>query len=125
MEFSSQKPIFLQICDILLDKVLNNELVAGARILSVREFASSVLVNPNTVQRAYTELQTKGIIEQQRGVGYFITKEAKQFTLSLRKTEFRQVQLPQLLHQMQLLGITWQELQQMQLSFEDKNEKIH
>lgn len=111
MDFNTQKPIFLQICDLILEKILKHELVGGERIASVREMASIMLVNPNTVQRAYTELQSKGILVQQRGVGYFLTPDVRHITLNIRKDEFMRVQLPSFLHQMQTLGISWDEIQ--------------
>jgi len=111
MDFNSQKPIFLQIYDLVLEQILNNELTEGERIASVREMAVITLVNPNTVQRAYAELQAKGILTQQRGVGYFIASGAKTLALNIRKDEFMCIQLPLLLRQMKLLGISWEELQ--------------
>ena len=113
MEFNTQKPIFLQICDIIIDKILCDELPAGDRIASVRDFGEKMLVNPNTVQRAYCELQNHGIIIQQRGIGYFITPNGKELAKNLRRQEFMRVQLPQLLHQMKVLGISWHELTQI------------
>lgn len=120
MEFNTHKPIFLQICDYIMDKILTNELMAGSRMLSVRELAASISVNPNTIQRAYTDLQTQGIIEQQRGIGYFITENAKDLALVLRREEFMKVHLPLILHQMETLNITWQDLQAMQQTLTSK-----
>lgn len=111
MDFNNQKPIFLQIYDLILERTLKHELIGGERIASVREMASTMLVNPNTVQRAYTELQNKGILTQQRGIGYFLTQDAQNIALSIRKDEFLRIQLPSFLHQMQTLGISWDEIQ--------------
>lgn len=113
MDFNTQKPIFLQICDLILERILKHELIGGERISSVREMASAMLVNPNTVQRAYTELQSKGILMQQRGIGYFLTPDAQNITLKLRKDEFIRIQLPSFLEQMQTLGISWSEVQML------------
>ena len=111
MEFNNQKPIFLQIYDLILERILNHELIENSRIASVREMASAMLVNPNTVQRAYSELQAKGILIQQRGIGYFVAVAARTLALNIRKDEFIRVQLPIFLHHMQTLGISWEELQ--------------
>ena len=120
MEFSPQKPIFLQICDFLIDKILLGEFSTGARVPSVRDLAGTLSVNPNTVQRAYAELQTKELFEQQRGVGYFITQQAKEVAIHLRRDEFVQIQFPLLLHQMETLKITWQDLQDLQQQCKEK-----
>lgn len=114
MEFNSPKPIFLQICDIISDKVLNSELEEGSRIPSVRDMAEQMSVNPNTVQRAYTELQAKGVIEQQRGIGYFIANNGKNLAQQIRRAEFIHIQLPLLIHQMKTLNISWEELKDIQ-----------
>ncbi len=110
MNFNTERPIFLQICDLILEQILNNELIEGSRIASVREMASAIIVNPNTVGRAYIELQAKGILTQQRGVGYFIASDAKQLALTIRRDEFMHVQLPILLRQMKTLGISLEDL---------------
>ncbi len=64
MVFNHPKPIFLQICDYLVDKVLVDEFIGGARVPSVRDLAVTMGVNPNTILRTYAELQSKGIFEQ-------------------------------------------------------------
>ena len=110
MEFIIQKPIFLQICDIVIDKILTDTVLSGERLLSVRDMGESISVNPNTVQRSYAELQHKGIIEQKRGVGYFVSSNAKEIALQIRKDEFIQTQVPQLVNQMKIIGITLEEL---------------
>lgn len=114
MEFNSPKAIFLQICDIVLDKILADELQNGNRIPSVRDLGETISVNPNTVQRAYSELQQRGIIEQQRGIGYFISHNGKELAQKMRRDEFMQIQLPLLIHQMKMLDISWNELQEIQ-----------
>lgn len=111
MDFTTGRPIFLQIYDLVLEQILNNELIEGERIASVREMAINMQVNPNTVQRAYTELQAKNILIQQRGIGYFIAVEAKSQALIIRRDEFMRIQLPLLLRQMKALGISWEDLQ--------------
>ena len=77
MDFTTQKPIFLQIYDLVLEQILNDGLAEDSRIASVREMAVSVQVNPNTVQRSYQWLQDEEIILQKRGIG-FISVEASQ-----------------------------------------------
>ena len=56
MEFNSNKAIYLQISDIICEKILSGELKADDRIPSVREYGASIGVNPNTVMRTYEKL---------------------------------------------------------------------
>ena len=77
MEFNSNKAIYLQISDMICDQILSGALAADDRIPSVREYGASVGVNPNTVMRTYEKLTNEGIIYNKRGIGYFISAEAK------------------------------------------------
>ena len=113
MEFNNTKPIFLQIHDTLIEQLLIGELFPRSRVLSVRDMAEKISVNPNTVQRAYTELQNSGIIEQQRGIGYFITANANELALQIRRDEFMRYFLPQLINQMKILNLSWDDLKSM------------
>jgi DNA-binding transcriptional regulator YhcF (GntR family) len=110
LEFQNGKSIFLQIADTITDKVVSGEFPAGEKIPSVRELASQMGVNPNTIMRTYSELQTMSIIENQRGIGYFVNPEAKKIILHGKKEEFFSKILPDFLRQAALLGITSNEL---------------
>jgi len=110
MEFQNGKSIFLQIADTITDKVVSGEFPAGEKIPSVRELASEMGVNPNTIMRTYSELQAMSIIENQRGIGYFVNPEAQKLILQGKKEEFFNKELPDFLKQASLLGITSSEL---------------
>ena len=94
MEFNENKPIYLQLADKIMDDVLQLDLNQDNRLLSVREYAAQVGVNPNTVNRAYTWLQDKGIIFNRRGIGYFFEADAKEKIIQQRKKYFMEVELP-------------------------------
>lgn len=110
MDFKNQSPIFIQIADLVMNAVLSGQLKTGDRIESVREMASKVQVNPNTVQRAFAYLQDRGIIFNQRGVGYFIDPEALNRTRTLKKEEFMEQYLPEFIKRMKLLNIQLDDL---------------
>lgn len=109
MEFNAHKPIYLQICSQIYEKILNGELKAEDRILSVRELGAELGVNPNTIMRSYEALQNSGIIYNKRGIGYFISPEAKDLVMNQMKTEFINDELPEIVRKMKLLGITQEE----------------
>lgn len=123
MDFQNQYPIFMQIADLIMDAVLEQKLRAGDRVQSVREMAATVQVNPNTVLRAFTYLQDKGVILNQRGIGYYITDEALDKAQSLKKQEFIQRYLPELFKRMNLLGISLEDLEKLhdQHNFKSSN----
>ena len=62
MEFKSHQPIYLQIYFHICEMILNDKFKIGEKIMSVREMAIEVGVNPNTVMRSYELLQSKNIV---------------------------------------------------------------
>lgn len=111
MEFKNSKSIALQIADSLSERILHGKISIEERIPSVRELAAEMGVNPNTIVRSYAELQVKGIISNQRGIGYFVEKDAKKIIEEWRRQEFFDTELPEFVHQMNLLGISYADLE--------------
>ncbi|PZR03372.1 MAG: GntR family transcriptional regulator [Flavobacterium psychrophilum] len=110
MEFNNNKSIFLQIADSLTDQIANGLLAPGEKIPSVRELAADMGVNPNTIMRTYNELQSADIIENKRGIGYFVNVEARNKIMERKKEEFFRDVLPGFIKQASLLGITSSDL---------------
>lgn len=105
MEFDSNKPIYLQIVDVICEKILSGELAPGDRVLSVREYAAEIGVNPNTVARSFEKLTDMGIIYTKRGLGYYVAGDARNIVLAAQRTDFMENELPRILKRMKLLGI--------------------
>lgn len=110
MEFKDTKGIFQQIADNICEKIISGEYPVFSKIPSVREQASTVGVNHNTIMRTYMELQRENIISNQRGIGYFVTEEAPQRIVQLRKEEFFKNELPEFIRQVKLLNLSREEL---------------
>lgn len=106
MEFNAHKPIYLQICNQIYEKILGGELKADDRLLSVRELGIELGVNPNTIMRSYETMTASDIIYNKRGIGYFVSENAKDLVLNEMKNEFINTELPQVIKKMKLLGIT-------------------
>jgi GntR family transcriptional regulator len=111
MEFSDRLPIYLQIADALCEKILLGEWIPGDRIPSVRDMAVQLEVNPNTVQRTYGWIQEKGIIENQRGIGYFVSRNAFQKTLEMKKESFIHQTCPKIFKTLELLQLGFDDFQ--------------
>lgn len=109
MEFSDNKPIYLQLADSLMDEVERKPVLQGERLPSVREYAAKTGVNANTVMRTYTTLQQEGIIFNQRGIGYFYAANANELVLAARRREFFERDIKYLMERMSILGITPEE----------------
>ena len=110
MEFENNKSIFLQIADTISERVVKGAYPPGEKIPSVRELAADLGVNPNTIMRTYGELQAASIIENKRGIGYFVHPDAQKIILHQKKSEFFSKVLPGFLRQAALLGITSSDL---------------
>ena len=76
----SPTPIYKQITDQVRLAVATGKLAVGDQLPSVRALAEELVVNPNTVARAYTDLAREGLIESRAGRGVFITRKRKMFT---------------------------------------------
>lgn len=76
-EFDSDKPIYKQLVDQIKLMIVTNEYKLGEKLPSVREFALMTRVNPNTIQRALTELEEDGLIVTKRTSGKFVTEDKK------------------------------------------------
>ena len=110
MDFRKQKPIYLQIADHLSEQVLQGALTPDERMPSVRDVATSMGVNPNTVMRTFDYLQQEEIIYNRRGVGYFVSPDARERILAHQRREFLEEDLPLIKQKMRLLGIGIEEL---------------
>ncbi|COD16181.1 GntR family transcriptional regulator [Streptococcus pneumoniae] len=75
-EFQSSKPIYLQIADRIYYRLVRSELSPGDKLPSVRGMAVQMKVNPNTIQRTYSEMERLGIVETRRGQGTFIAERS-------------------------------------------------
>ena len=75
--FTSDKPVYLQIAERITRSVLAAEFRPGEQLPTVRQLAMHAAVNPNTVQRAYQELENDGIIIVRGTLGRFVTDDAE------------------------------------------------
>lgn len=75
IEFDNNLPIYMQIMSYLKGQIINGSLKPGERIPSVRELATDLQINPNTVQRTFSELEREGIVITKRGLGRYVTSE--------------------------------------------------
>ena len=110
MEFNQSQAIYMQIGDYISEQILFERWKEGDRILSVRELGVSLQVNPNTVMRTYDFLQSNDIIFNKRGVGYFVADHAKNKIIDYRRKQFLEQELPVIFKNMDILGMTFDEL---------------
>lgn len=110
MNFSETTPIYLQIVEYVCEQIVLQKWKTESRIPSVRELGVALQVNPNTVLRSYDYLQTNQIVINKRGIGYFVTSDAVNRVVTLRKERFFQTEIPNLAKTLKLLNISLEEL---------------
>jgi GntR family transcriptional regulator len=108
MNFDATRPIYLQIIELHKRDLMTGKLKAGEKILSQRNFAEQYKVNPNTVQRAYREMEALGLVETLRGQGTFVTATDKQ--LCEMRAETADDALNSFINEMRILGFTLTEV---------------
>lgn len=119
MILDNSKAIYRQIIDDFKKKIVRGELQAGDRIPSQREYAQTVRVNPNTVQRAYREMETMQMVETLRGQGTFIC--TSQNMKDAMKQEMASELLEYFIVQMRSIGFTDAEtVHELQQAMESK-----
>ncbi|UOQ48061.1 GntR family transcriptional regulator [Gracilibacillus caseinilyticus] len=93
LDLRSRKPIYEQLVDKLKQLIINDVLKQDEKLPSVRMLAQQLAINPNTIQKAYRELETQGFIYSVKGKGSFVnhmivtdnTAEVKQVKDQLKK----------------------------------------
>lgn len=121
MEFRDNKAIYLQIAEYVCEHILLEKWPSDQKIPSVREMAVTLEVNPNTVMRTYELLQNKNIINNKRGIGFFVAEEAVANVKSYRKAQFMEDELPPVFRNLYLLNIDFEELQTRYNTFVKEN----
>ncbi len=106
MQFNEEKPIWRQIYELIAMRILSGEWPEQQRIVSVREMAQMVGVNPNTVMRSYERLEGDGIIYNRRGIGFFVAEGAKDHIKQLERKKFMDEELPKLRERLVFLGLS-------------------
>ena len=84
-ELTNDRPIYMQLMDYIKLGIISGQYPAGSKLPSVRELASIAAVNPNTMQKAFAQLEREGLLYSVRTSGRFVTEE-KEVLDNLKKT---------------------------------------
>jgi GntR family transcriptional regulator len=84
---ASGTPLYLQLVDHLKHSIATGAITAGEQLPSVRKMAEDLLINPNTVVRAYRDLESEGIVELRHGSGVFVSESVSARTALMKKAE--------------------------------------
>lgn len=107
----SSRPIYLQIIERVQMDIITGRYQPGDKLPSVRDLAQEAAVNPNTMQKALSELERSGLIYSQRTSGRFITEDKE--LIHQMKKELAAAEVSAFVVHMKQLGITPEEIRQL------------
>ena len=107
----SSRPIYLQIIERAQMDIITGRYQPGDKLPSVRDLAQEAAVNPNTMQKALSELERSGLIYSQRTSGRFITEDKE--LIHQMKKELAAAEVSAFVAHMKQLGITPEEIRQL------------
>ena len=110
LDYRDSRPIYEQVKDSLRRLMVTGVLAPGDKLPSVRSMASQLSINPNTIQRAYAELESEGYVVSVTGKGSFVAEGDTQN--AARKAELTG-KLKPILEELRSLGMTHEELMQL------------
>ena len=120
-KFTGERPVYQQIMATIRGAILTGEWCPGQKIPSVRDLAAQAQVNPNTVQRALTELEREGLLVSGGTNGRTVTQE--QSVLSAMRDEALQELARECLEKFRVFGLTPEQAANLLLSFAEKKEE--
>lgn len=107
----SSRPIYLQIIERVQMDIITGRYQPGDKLPSVRDLAQEAAVNPNTMQKALSELERSGLIYSHRTSGRFITEDKE--LIHQMKKELAAAEVSAFVAHMKQLGITPEEIRQL------------
>ena len=111
IKFSNDKPIFLQLAEIIKGNILSGKYTINEKLPSVREFALMYSINPNTVQKALQLLEDDGLIVTDRTNGKFVAENSG--VIKRQKEIIINNELDNFFDKMQTLGLTIEEIKEL------------
>lgn len=106
--FDNDRPIYIQLVDNLKKYIISGRLLPGDKLPSVRDLALMIKVNPNTIQRALSELEEIGLIYTERTNGKFVTNNKN--TIAKYKKDLIKKETDMYLSSMNELGLNKKEV---------------
>lgn len=120
-EFQDHLPIYAQLMDTLKRRIITGRYLPGEKLPSVRELAAEAGINPNTVQRAFSELEREGLIDTQRATGKYVTENADE--IKSARQALAKTQVAEFLSNMQSLGYSVGDVIVLLQSFNESEEE--
>ena len=120
-EFQDHLPIYAQLMDTLKRRIVTGRYLPGEKLPSVRELAAEAGINPNTVQRAFSELEREGLIYTQRATGKYVAEN--EADIKSAREALARTQVADFLRAMQSLGFSVGDVIVLLQSFNESEEE--
>ncbi|WP_116948649.1 GntR family transcriptional regulator [Jiangella endophytica] len=86
--FDDRSPIYHQIAEAIKNDILSGELGADEQVMSTNQYAAYYRINPATAAKGFQQLVDEGVLYKRRGIGMFVSSEARDMLLSQRRERF-------------------------------------
>jgi GntR family transcriptional regulator len=109
-DWNDNQPIYRQLRDLVVSRILDGTLDEGGALPSVRNVAAEYRINPLTVMKAYQQLVQEDLVEMRRGLGMYVKTGAQKLLLRLERQRFLTEEWPGIQATIERLGFTAEEL---------------
>ena len=116
MEWAEGQPIYRQLRDLVIERVIDGSFPEGEAIPSVRQVATDYRINHLTVGKAYQELVDMGLLEKRTGLGMFVAPGARHSLTNDEQQRFLDDELPAFAERVRVLGLTMEDVAQRLLA---------
>ena len=103
--FDDRSPIYLQIAERIKQEILSGVLPEGHQVMSTNQYAAFYRINPATAAKGFHQLVEEGILHKRRGIGMFVSPDARERLRSRRRKRFFADVVDPMVAQANLLGI--------------------
>lgn len=124
LDLKSRKSICEQVMDQLKEQIMTGQMATGEKLPSVRELSKSITVNPNTVQKAYRELERQGYVYTTSGVGTFVA-DRSEIHADLPALQKAQENLDDAFRQLLFLGIGYEKAKNLTMQIIERRRPDH
>lgn len=125
MDWSDGQPIYLQLRDLVIQRVIDGSFPEGEAIPSVRQVATDFRINHLTVGKAYQELVEMGLLETRRGLGMYVATGARGSLTNEEQQRFLDKELPAFAERVHRLGMTMADVVERLTAIEEKHNADH
>ena len=124
LDLKSRKSIYEQVMNQLKEQIMTGQMATGEKLPSVRELSKSITVNPNTVQKAYRELERQGYVYTTSGVGTFVA-DRSEIHADLPALQKAQENLDDAFRQLLFLGIGYEKAKNLTMQIIERRRPDH